>query len=85
MARSSQYYGIAKVTPTPGVFILSQEIMYSFSRVIFLPILMAIAYFVDIGLFFNIGFVLAALLTLMVLFINRVSRVKLDSVITGKS
>lgn len=78
---SSQYYKIARTTHIPGVFIVSREILYRATRVLFLPVLMLLAYLLPLGQFFSVSFLLAAFFTLFFLFANRFHREKLDSVI----
>lgn len=68
---SSQYYKIAKAIHVPGVFIMSREVLYALTRIIFLPILMLLSYLFTQGQFFTISFVLAAISALFLLFANR--------------
>lgn len=74
VAWTSEYYKLARAVNNPGAFILSREILYNITRIVFLPILMAFAYFLPIEIFFRISFLFAALLTLLFVFANRVNR-----------
>lgn len=71
VAWSSQYYKIARALPDASPFILSRETLYHIARVLFLPILMALAYFLAPSEFFGASFIIAAALTLLFLFANR--------------
>ncbi len=78
---SCQYYKIAQKTHLPGVFILSREVLYNLSRVFFIAILILLSYVLSQTAFFNVSFVLAALLTLLILFANRLHIHDLDDFI----
>ena len=67
----SQYYKIARAVPIPGLFILSQEILYRLVRVPFLLILMFLAYSLDLNQFFTVSFIMAAIISLLFLFANK--------------
>lgn len=68
---SSQYYKITRAVSDPSLFILSREIIYNVSRMIFLPILMLLSYLLNRQQFFTIAFILAAVLALFYLFANK--------------
>ena len=74
----SQYYKIAKFLPTTDIFIFSREIIYNASRILFLPILMLLSYFLPINQFFKFSFILAAIFSLLYLFANRLYLKNLD-------
>ncbi|OGF62062.1 hypothetical protein A2926_03185 [Candidatus Giovannonibacteria bacterium RIFCSPLOWO2_01_FULL_44_40] len=77
VAWESQYYKIARAMgagPQAGglsTFILSREVLYHISRVLFLPVLMALGYLLPQNQFFFSGFIMAALFALLLLFSNR--------------
>lgn len=71
VAWSSQYYKLAKTVPDASSFILSREALYHLARIVFLPVLIILTYFLPNQLFFSLSFVLAALLTLLFLFANK--------------
>ncbi|QQG42446.1 MAG: hypothetical protein HYW15_02970 [Candidatus Giovannonibacteria bacterium] len=71
VAWSSQYYKIARALPDASAFILSREVLYHLVRVVFLPVLGALAYFSPAETFFKTSFALAAALSLLFLFANR--------------
>lgn len=71
VAWSSQFYKIAKAVTHPSLFILSREVLYFLSRIVFLPILMFLSCVLTIQNFFMVSFGLAALLQLLFLFANR--------------
>lgn len=71
VAWSSQYYKIARALPDASAFILSRELLYHLSRLIFLPVLGALAYLASVDAFFKTSFALSAALTLLFLFANR--------------
>lgn len=70
---SSQYYKIARALPDASAFILSRELLYHLSRIVFLPVLGVLAYLVSADVFFKTSFIAAAALTLFFLFANRTS------------
>lgn len=67
----SQYYKIARAVPVPGLFILSQEIIYRLIRLPFLLIIMFLAYNLDLDQFFTVSFIIAAIVSLLFLFANK--------------
>lgn len=71
VAWTSQFYKIARAVAHPSLFILSREVLYFLSRIVFLPILMIFAYFLTMQNFFLVSFGLAALLQLLFLFANK--------------
>lgn len=68
---SSQYYKITRAVADPSLFILSREILYNASRILFLPVLMMFAYLMSRNDFFTTSFILAALLALFYIFANK--------------
>lgn len=68
---SSQYYKIARSISEPTLFILSREMLYHISRILFLPVLMALAFFMPEMRFYQASFIIAAGLTLFFLFANK--------------
>jgi len=68
---SSQYYKIARAVPEPSIFILSREMLYNFSRILFIPPLMLLAYILPSHPFFIVSFLVAAGLTPLFLFANK--------------
>lgn len=71
VAWTSQFYKIAKAVVHPSLFILSREVLYFLARIIFLPILMGLAYVLTTQTFFVVSFGIAALLQLLFLFANK--------------
>lgn len=71
VAWTSQYYKIAKTVSNVTEFIISRELLYNATRVVFIPILMAIAYTVPDDTFFSFGFVLAACASLLFMVANK--------------
>jgi hypothetical protein len=71
VARSSQYYAIAQKIPAPGIFILSQEVLYHLARILFLPILIALSLVLTRDAFFTASFLLASSMALLFLFANK--------------
>jgi|SRR3989344_2731630 len=69
---SSQFYDISRKTKSKSLFIISQDFLYNFSRIFFLPLLMLISYLMKIEQFFSISFVIAALVTLMYFNANKI-------------
>jgi len=67
----SLYCKIAKSVSVPGVFIFAQEILYNIARVLFLPALMLLSRVFSIEQFFQVSFILAAILTLSYLSANK--------------
>lgn len=68
---SSQFYKIARAVDDPGAFILSREILYHLSRILFLPVLILLSLLLPQGNFFSVSFILAAALTLLYLSANK--------------
>jgi hypothetical protein len=68
---SSQYYKIAKSLKDPSIFILSREVLYHLTRIAFLPLLMAAAYFLPRQTFFPSAFAATALISLLFLAANK--------------
>lgn len=71
VAWASQYYKITKTVSDATAFIISRELLYNATRVIFIPILMLIAYYLPTEVFFSLGFVLAACASLLFLAANK--------------
>jgi hypothetical protein len=79
VAWSSQYYKIARAVKHPEVFIVSREVLYNASRVIFLGVLMILAYFLALNTFFVVAGILTALVTITYILANRVHTKELDT------
>ena len=71
VAWTSQYYKIAKTVPSATAFIISRELLYNAVRVVFIPLLILIAYYMPTGTFFSLGFILAACASLLFLAANK--------------
>lgn len=71
VAWTSQYYKITKTVSNAAAFIISREILYSAARVIFIPILMLIAYLVPTRTFFALSFVAAAFASMLFIVANK--------------
>ncbi|HEY4496929.1 MAG TPA: hypothetical protein VI432_02165 [Candidatus Paceibacterota bacterium] len=71
VAWSSQYYKVARMMESSALFILSREMIFNITRIVFLPILMLAAYFLPIEIFFTISFGAAALGSLMLIISNK--------------
>lgn len=69
----SKLYRIARHMPDPGTFIFSVEIFYNLARLLYLPVLIWMAWALDKMQFFTIGLVLTALFGLLYLATNRQS------------
>jgi MFS family permease len=70
VAWTSQYYKITKTVSNATAFIISRELLYNATRVVFIPILMLIAYFVPTGTFFALSFVAAAFASMLFIVAN---------------
>lgn len=70
VAWTSQYYKITKNVSDATAFIISREILYNSARVIFIPILMLVAYLMPANIFFAISFVAAAFASLLFITAN---------------
>lgn len=70
VAWTSQYYKITKNVSDATAFIISREIVYNAARIVFIPILMLIAYLVPTGIFFALSFVAAAFASLLFITAN---------------
>lgn len=70
VAWTSQYYKITKTVSDATAFIISREIVYNAARVIFIPILMLIAYLLPAQTFFAVSFVAAAVASLLFIAAN---------------
>ncbi|AKM78418.1 MAG: hypothetical protein UX49_C0011G0003 [Candidatus Wolfebacteria bacterium GW2011_GWC2_46_275] len=70
VAWTSQYYKITKTVSDATAFIISREILYNAARVIFIPILMIIAYYLPTNVFFSLSFVAAAFASLLFIAAN---------------
>ncbi|MCP6720302.1 MAG: hypothetical protein KJI72_03240 [Patescibacteria group bacterium] len=68
---SSQYYKIARAVSNKSLFILSREILYHVSRILFLPLLIILSLIFSTGGFFKVSFLVAAVLALFFLFANK--------------
>jgi len=73
VAWSAQYYKLARAMGDASSFILSREILYHMSRIVFLPVLMVSAFVFSQGTFFTISFFAAGLLSLLFIFANKLS------------
>lgn len=73
VAWSAQYYKLARAMGDASSFILSREILYHLSRIVFFPFLMASAYMFSQHVFFTISFFSAGILSLLFLFANKLS------------
>ncbi|OGM93015.1 hypothetical protein A2333_00090 [Candidatus Wolfebacteria bacterium RIFOXYB2_FULL_49_7] len=71
VAWTSQYYKITKTVPNATAFIISRELLYNAARVIIIPILMLVAYYLPTQSFFSVGFVVAACASLLFLTANK--------------
>lgn len=71
VAWTSQFYKIARAVSHPSLFILSREVLYFLSRIVFLPVLMVLAYLLPLNTFFVVSFGIAAVLNLFFLFANK--------------
>lgn len=71
VAWSSQYYKITKTVSNATAFIISRELLYNAARVVFIPILMLIAYLVPTETFFALSFVLAACASMLFIVANK--------------
>ncbi|OGM96527.1 hypothetical protein A2532_02295 [Candidatus Wolfebacteria bacterium RIFOXYD2_FULL_48_11] len=71
VAWTSQYYKITKTVPDATAFIISRELLYNAARVMIIPILMLIAYYLPTRSFFSVGFVVAACASLLFLAANK--------------
>lgn len=72
VAWSSQYYKLSKAISDSGLFILSRELLYNLTRVLFIPVLVVLAYFLSLEAFFMVSFLLAAFFTLFFFFANKI-------------
>ncbi len=70
VAWTSQYYKITKTVSDATAFIISRELLYNAARVIFIPILMVIAYAVPTNVFFTLSFVAAAFASMLFIAAN---------------
>lgn len=70
VAWTSQYYKITKTVSDATAFIISREILYNATRVIFIAILMVIAYYAPTNVFFALSFVMAAFASLLFIAAN---------------
>lgn len=68
---SSQYYKIARAVSDKSSFILSREVLYHISRILFLPLLMVLSLIFSTSGFFTASFLVAAVLALFFLFANK--------------
>ncbi|MDP2676699.1 MAG: hypothetical protein Q8O83_03370 [bacterium] len=73
VAWSSQYYKIARAVGDASSFILSREVLYHLSRIVFFPVLMVFAFLFSQGAFFMASFFAAGGLSLLLLFANKLS------------
>lgn len=73
VAWSAQYYKLARAMGDASSFILSREILYHLSRIVFFPCLIASAYMFSQHIFFTISFFSAGILSLLFLFANKLS------------
>lgn len=71
VAWTSQYYKITKTVSDAAGFIISREMLYNATRVIFIPILIVIANYTTTATFFSISFAIAALVSLLYLTANK--------------
>jgi len=69
----SKFYRMARKMTDPGTYIFSMEIFYNLVRVIYLPILIWLAWALEPSLFFTIALVLTGLFGLLYLSSNRQS------------
>ena len=82
VAWASQYYKITKTVSNATAFIISRELLYNGARVIFIPILMYVAYTTSTSTFFSISFVLAGCMSLIFLVANKTHAHLLTGLIT---
>ena len=73
-AWSSQYYKLARAVSDRGLFVLSREVLYNISRVVFIPILMLCSVLFSINTFFVVSFLIGAGLVLLFFFANKQHR-----------
>jgi len=73
VAWSAQYYKLARAMGDASAFILSREILYHVSRVVFFPFLMAVAFMFPPSVLFMVSFIAAGALSLLFLFANKLS------------
>lgn len=71
VAWNSQFYKITKTVSDATAFIISREVLYNIARVVFIPILMVLAWALPRQLFFQVSFVIAAFATLLYLEANK--------------
>ena len=84
VAWTSQYYKITKTVSDTTAFIISRELLYNAARVIFIPILMLIAYVLPTKTFFALGFILAGCASLLFLTANKTHAHLLTGLMTLK-
>lgn len=84
VAWTSQYYKITKTVSDTTAFIISRELLYNATRVVFIPILMLIAYYLPTRAFFTLGFILASCASLLFLTANRTHAHLLTGLMTLK-
>ena len=84
VAWTSQFYKITKTVSNATAFIISREVLYNIARVVFIPILMAIAWVLPARVFFPVSFVIAAFATLLYLEANKTHAHLLTSLMTLK-
>lgn len=71
VAWTSQYYKITKTVSDTAAFIISRELLYNATRLILIPILMLVAYYLPTDMFFITGFILAGSVSLLFLAANK--------------
>lgn len=71
VAWTSQYYKITRAVSQRSSFILSREALYHLSRIVFMPFLAVLAYFIRPESFFKASFLISAALSLIFLFANK--------------
>jgi MFS family permease len=71
VAWSSQYYKLGRAAQHLSHFILSRELLYNLARIVFLPILMLLAYLLPLNTFFTVSFLIAAVMTMVFILANK--------------
>ena len=71
VAWTSQFYKITRAVPDPSLFILSRQVLYHVARIIFLGLLIFLAYILSAQDFFTAVFGLTAIVVLFFLFANK--------------
>lgn len=69
----SKFYRIVRKMPDPGTYIFSIELLYNAVRVLYLPILIWLAWSLEQSTFFTIAIVLTGLFGLLYISVNRQS------------